>query len=257
MCELFGFSGICSVKMNPYLSEFFSHSEKHPHGWGMALLHGNETNLEKEPVTASTSSYLRERLAHPLYASNMMAHIRLATLGGLAYGNSHPFVQRDNSDRTWTLIHNGTILDCPALEAYRESQEGRTDSERILCHIISRMNRLQRELGHAPDAAERFTEMDAIMQEITPGNKVNLIIYDGEQFYIHTNMRETLYRKETDLGTFVATVPLDAEGWEPFPFMQLLGYADGKVVRRGTAHHNEFFQSMYDAILAVSDYALL
>ena len=40
MCELFGFSGNTYQEMNDYLDVFYSHSVRHPHGWGLAILDG-------------------------------------------------------------------------------------------------------------------------------------------------------------------------------------------------------------------------
>lgn len=59
----------------------------------------------------------------------MIAHIRLATRGTMDYENTHPFVMRDNSDRTWTLAHNGTIFECEALNPFVSSQQGQTARE--------------------------------------------------------------------------------------------------------------------------------
>ena len=65
-----------------------------------------------------------------------MAHIRLATIGDVDYENCHPFVKRDCGGRVWTLIHNGTIFNCPLLDGYVHRQEGSTDSERIFLYLI-------------------------------------------------------------------------------------------------------------------------
>ncbi|MGN1030656.1 MAG: class II glutamine amidotransferase, partial [Butyricicoccaceae bacterium] len=58
MCELFGFSSAEPVAINDWLKEFYTHSDQHPHGWGLALLNGHEASIEKEPVQATKSRYL-------------------------------------------------------------------------------------------------------------------------------------------------------------------------------------------------------
>ncbi len=46
--------------MNDYLREFYSHSNKHPHGWGVACLEKQEAMIEKkEPLQAAKSHYLK------------------------------------------------------------------------------------------------------------------------------------------------------------------------------------------------------
>lgn len=118
MCELFGASSREKVPVNALLREFYSQSREHPDGWGMAVFYDNAVNLEKEPLPAYKSTYLKERLRHNLSVHNMIAHIRKATVGALEFENCHPFVKRDNFGRSWTLAHNGTIFDCPALTPY-------------------------------------------------------------------------------------------------------------------------------------------
>ena len=137
MCELFGLTGPDEIVVNEYLETFAGHSVNHPNGWGLAIFCGKEVNIEKEPVAAYKSSYLKERLRTPLRASNMMAHIRFATRGHMSYENCHPFVRHDQSGRTWTFMHNGTIFSCSLLSKYLYSQSGQTDSERILLYIIA------------------------------------------------------------------------------------------------------------------------
>lgn len=120
--------------------DFAGHSVDHPNGWGIAIFCGKEVNIEKEPVAAYKSSYLKERLRTPLRASNMMAHIRFATRGHMAYENCHPFIKHDQTGRAWTFMHNGTIFSCPLLSKYLYAQSGQTDSERILLYMIDQIN---------------------------------------------------------------------------------------------------------------------
>ena len=258
MCELLAVSSKQTVTVNDYIREVVSHSTVHPHGWGMAIFYGSGVSLEKEPVPAYKSGYLKERLQHQIQVKNMMVHIRLATHGTTEYENCHPFVRRDHTDRAWTLMHNGTIFECSALEVYRQVQEGQTDSERILCHIVHEINLKTAQKGCELNARERFAVVDHVILEITPNNnKVNLILYDGEQFYVHTNMRNTLYMKRMGQTLFFATVPLDQSGWNPVPFMQLLAFRDGEQLYCGTKHQNEYFYDDEAMKMVFLEYAML
>ena len=60
MCELFGVSSRKRVVVNDLLKEFFTHSVRHANGWGMAIFYENAVSLEKEPVQAIKSTYLKE-----------------------------------------------------------------------------------------------------------------------------------------------------------------------------------------------------
>lgn len=258
MCELFAFSGKEPVALNSYLKEFFSHSLEHMHGWGLAFFYENAVNVEKEPVPAYKSQYLKERLSEEIEVQTLFAHIRLATKGNMEYLNSHPFVKRDNYKRTWTLIHNGTIFECDCLDSYFHVQKGQTDSERILYYIVDCINRLQEQEGRALSKMERFRELDRIMCEITyPNNKVNLIIYDGELMYVHTNNKGTLYEKRLPEGRMIATVPLDRTEWFPLKMNTLLAFEKGNPVYSGINHGNEYIFREKDMRFLHLDSALL
>ena len=132
MCELFGVTANRRVKINDLLKRFFEHSVEHRNGWGLAFLDDDSVSIEKEPIRASDSLYLKNRLTGRIETSRFMAHIRKATVGEVNFSNTHPFSKRDDSGRVWVLVLNGTIFESPVLSAYHYCQEGTTDSERIL-----------------------------------------------------------------------------------------------------------------------------
>ncbi len=176
MCELFGINSHKKIEINSYLKTFYSHSEKHYSGWGLACIYGESVSLEKEAMKAECSFYLHQRLAHPILIDNAIAHIRLATVGLVAYENCHPFVKHDNMNRCWTLAHNGTIFDFPELDYYKAVQEGKTDSERRFYYIIDKINELQTRLHRKAEFEERFQLIDNLLFNISHKNKINLLI---------------------------------------------------------------------------------
>lgn len=244
MCELFGYSGPESRQLNGLLSDFFTHSKDHPNGWGLAFLEGNQAEIEKEPLMASHSAYLRERLREPVTASVFLAHIRYATIGNIERRNCHPFTGLDASGRRWTLIHNGTVFEYPAMDAYVLSQKGETDSERILLHILALMDREIERLGRALTDSERFDVLDRLMISLSEGNKINLLIFDGSFLYVHTNQEGTLYARSWEDGTLFVTCPLFPDLWtyDRVPLTRLLSYQEGRLVRKGTDHGHRFIQ---------------
>lgn len=247
MCELFGVSAARPVEVNDYLRRFYSHSDVHKDGWGLALFYGGAVSLEKEPVKALQSAYLKERLHHRIAARTLMAHIRLASMGELCYENCHPFVQQDNFGRRWTLAHNGTIFHGELTDRFFYQQEGKTDSERILLCLLDRINTEQMRLGRALNDEERFAVTDALVRQLAPGNKLNLLIYDGDLMYIHTNFAGSLYycqKAEDEL--LVSTQPFEAASWQPVPFTTLLAYREDHLAFTGTCHGHEYIQNDAD-----------
>ena len=147
MCEIFGLTSRDDFTANDYLRIFYSHSERHPHGWGLACISRSSTLIEKESIKASDSNYLKERLSQPITSKILLAHIRYATIGNVEYKNCHPFTAKDNTDIRWTLIHNGTIFEHPPLSQYVKKQLGDTDSERILLYLTDRLNEAKNKKG--------------------------------------------------------------------------------------------------------------
>lgn len=255
MCELFGVSSRNRITVNDLLKEFFSHSVKHANGWGLAIFYENSVSLEKEPVQAIKSGYLKERLRQNTAVKNMIAHIRLATRGNMEYVNCHPFVLRDNYDRCWTLAHNGTIFDYPRQNPYLYRQEGSTDSERILYFLVDQINQRQAELERPLTQEERFGLVDALVSDMAKGNKLNLLIYDGELLYVHTNYANSLYWRRREDALLFATVPLDRGSWSPHPFTTLCAYQDGRRLFVGTNHGKEYLDNDLDMSMIYADYA--
>ena len=188
---------------------------------------------------------------------SLIAHIRLATIGHIEYENCHPFTAADNSGRTWTLAHNGTIFSGTALNDYMGIQYGDTDSERVLLHLIDRINVAQNHRRHALDEAERFGVLSAAIAELAKGNKLNLLIYDGEVLYAHCNFRDTLHVWRDVDAVMFSTRPLSMGTWVPVPFTSLVAAKDGEIVRTSPPHGNEYIYNPEDYRLVYMNFARL
>jgi len=257
MCELFGLTGPYELTVNQYLRAFFRHSTEHPNGWGIAVFCGKNANIEKEPSAAFRSHYLKERLKTPLRARTMMGHIRFATRGNMEYDNCHPFRKDDISGRSWTLIHNGTIFDCPLLDQYVHTQTGQTDSERILLYMIDQINAETLKQGHALTDSERFAVIERAVWDITAHNKVNFLLYDGRLFYVHKNLKDSLYFRRIGHALLFMTNPPDVRSWEPVPLCQLRAYRNGSRILTGKVHPHEYIADPKDMDMIFLDYAQL
>lgn len=244
MCELFGLSAHSPVNVRGYLNTFFSHSVRHPHGWGLMCKKDEKMKIIKESVCASKSHIINDIIHKTEPQTNLLAHIRLATVGATKYDNCHPFSGFDASGRHWTLIHNGTIYSGMQLSKYLSDQSGDTDSERIFLYILDEINKAII-LNNAPlSAKQRFHIIDKIAVILAPRNKLNFMLYDGELLYVHKNMKDTLVYKDIDNGIVFSTQPLDDEKWIQFPMTQLLTYKDGRLIFKGTRHGNEFIPTL-------------
>ncbi|MCR5625587.1 MAG: class II glutamine amidotransferase [Lachnospiraceae bacterium] len=242
MCELFGVTANRKVHLNSLLEEFFSHSNEQPSGWGIATFEGRNVSLEKEPLRADRSAYLKSKLNNDIYASNLFGHIRRATIGYESYVNTHPFTAMDLTGRIWTLIHNGTIFEAPQLSPYQYTQSGTTDSERILLYIVDEINRHTKEASRPLNDAEKHEIIDEIFEKLSPENKLNVLLYDGENMYIHKNAKETLFVKEDDDSAIFSTQPLDKGHWREVEQNRLLVYRNGALVYSGAPHDYSYIE---------------
>ncbi len=245
MCELLGFSGAEPCDLAGYMRQFSTHSCGHPHGWGMALVGESGFGAVKEPARADRSPLLESLLQGELRASVMMGHIRYATVGNVSYTNCHPFVQTDVSGREWVLFHNGTMFQSELTAPYLHRQIGDTDSERVLLYLIDQINAATEKKGTL-NHQERFRVLEEEIARLSSGNKLNLLIYDGNALFVHTNMKGTLFQKQLPQGILFATVPLDQQGWQAVPMQRVLCYRDGVLTDAGAKRSSEYIYSPED-----------
>ena len=58
---------------------------------------------------------------------------------------------------------------------------------------MAEINEFEKVKGAPSTIKERFNILTEIVSDLSKNNKLNLMIYDGDLTYIHSNMRETLY----------------------------------------------------------------
>lgn len=240
MCELFGLCGNKKADITKMLREFYSHAADNPNGWGLYMNDGVYTFFDKEPLRADRSKKLAKLCNKELVASTAIAHIRLATIGNVDITNSHPFRGYDISGREWIFAHNGTIFEGDIVSKYFYEQDGETDSERVFLYLLERMNSAIRQKTGPLDEDERFEILESIVAELSANNKLNLLIFDGDIIYVHTNYKDSLYLFKEDPGVYFSSKPLEGGNWDNVPFMRLISYKDGARVREGRCHGNEY-----------------
>jgi len=245
MCELYGTFGKKNISLNEDLKLFYKHSIKHAHGWGLAYWNKkSKLTLYSEGKCANESELLKSILSSPIESQVSIGHIRFATAGSICDRNSHPFTATDSSGREWTLAHNGNIYVGLQLLPYIEEQIGETDSERILLYLVDCIDKKTEEKGAPLDSKERCEVVDSVLAELSLGNKLNLLIYDSQQYYVHTNAKDTLYLSFKDDYYCFATVPLENNFlWDKVPLNRLLVYSGINQIYCGSDHCNEFIKA--------------
>ena len=272
MCRLFAVTSRSPVEINRELSAFFDGSRLHRHGWGWAEIVSGRTRIRRECGPAFESAYASELLSSPLAVTEAFFHIRYATVGAVRLVNAHPLAALDHFGRQWTVIHNGTIFDFDKLDRFFDRQRGSTDTERLLLYLIDRIRALTAGLRTAPDEGRRFSIVADVLKEAAMGNKLNIMISDGEILYVHANSRsgskalgeaaryDYLYERIFEAAggactRLFCTVPLDEEGWTPLPLNTVSAYRRGALLFRAEPHPHEYMETEEDLRFLYSGYA--
>lgn len=242
MCELFGASFKVPVEVKTELQEFYSHSIHHPHGWGMLRRMNEQYEVIREPVRAVDSHILGDVIEGTGPQTNILAHIRLATVGTTKAENCHPFTGRDASGRTWTMIHNGTIYSSRTLMKYLDKQEGDTDSERVFLYLLDLLDSEYLKTGSLTKE-QRFAVVESLVDELSYRNKLNLMLFDGELLYVHKNMKNTMFLKKSKNGVMLSTTAL-SQGWQAVGMCRLYAFEAGDLLFESRNITHEFIPTL-------------
>ena len=147
-------------------------TDKHSHGWGMAIYEGHGLRTFLDPLPAAESKVAAFVESYPIQTLNMMAHIRYATQGAVSLENVHPF-QREMWGIQWCFAHNGevpkfTTNHQPLLGKCNEvfyHPVGNTDSEATFCAILNALRAEFKELPTLPVLYETLQRLCAQIVE--------------------------------------------------------------------------------------------
>lgn len=259
MCQLLGMN--CNVPTDICFSFAGFHqrggrTDEHRDGWGIAFYEGPgcRVYLDTKPAAESpVATLVRE---YPIRSLNVIAHIRKATVGGIALENTHPFV-REMWGRYWSFAHNGTVGSLPATAPHaRYRPVGDTDSERAFCLLLEAL------YARFPDGAPADTLLHAAITEVAAGlgadGTFNFLLSNGDVLFARCATRLAYLVRQAPFATahlvdedysvdfsevtgshdrvaVIATVPLtDNETWTPLAPGELLMFRDGAPRRLST-----------------------
>jgi len=227
MCRLFGFRSNLPARVHRSLisekNSLRKQSIEHPDGWGIAYYDRGAIPEVAHGLGPAHSDPEFERVSNLLSSHAVLAHVRLASVGGVHRCNAHPFLHG-----AWAFAHNGTVTDFQqhqaALEAeidvsFRSCIRGETDSERCFYIFMTRLRALacSDELVDAPAMATALAQTLAVVSRITdrPGGKpssMNFMVTNGRMLGA-TRRDRTLFLSEESHGELVQHQPLQ-EGAE-------------------------------------------
>jgi predicted glutamine amidotransferase len=188
MCQLLGMN--CNVPTDICFSfEGFcargGKTDDHKDGWGIAFFEGLGCRVFLDDNPSSTSPIAALVRQYPIKSTNVIAHIRKATVGPVGLENCHPF-KRELWGRYWVFAHNG---DVPTLaeSSGLHYPVGQTDSERAFCQILNTLR--QRFPKGKPPIADLYAALQAITADIAQHGIFNYLLSDGEHFFAHCSTK--------------------------------------------------------------------
>lgn len=173
----------------------------HGHGWGVAEHPDGVPFVEKQAWAAYHGEHFKKTAAR-VYARNVIAHVRRATVGPPSIENTHPFVHG-----IWLFAHNGTIPNFDQVRErllaeldplHRTEIRGSTDSEHLFRYLLTLW---EHEPGRPLMETLRtgLEQVIAWCREIDPDQKIalNLLWTNGQQM-VGSRLNRTLWYLERD-----------------------------------------------------------
>ena len=168
-------------------------SHRHPHGWGIGWYEDGDVRVRRGVMPAHADDAFVEA-AREARSEIVLAHVRDASVGGVAEENTHPFVYGP-----WLFAHNGTVaryrrvalvrsrLEREIHPVFRRAITGDTDSERcfflFLTRLVARLaagrhpglEDVQRALGETVEIVARIADPRAKVP-----SSLNLLVSNGQ-----------------------------------------------------------------------------
>lgn len=250
MCQLLGLN--CRTPTDAAFS-FTGFSQRggltgeHADGWGIAFFEGKGLRLfvdHHRAADAPMAAFLRH---YPLKSTNIIAHVRKATVGVVSLENTHPFT-RELWGRHWVFAHNGDLKNYhPVLHSHFQPV-GNTDSEQAFCWLLQELSKSHATL---PTIDELTLTLNELMPRIRAHGTFNCLLSNGEALWAHCSthlhylVRQHPFRSATladqdwtvnfaetndpgDRAAVIVTTPLTLdETWTAFTPNELKVFVDG------------------------------
>ncbi len=185
MCQLLGMNCNVPTDIMFSFSGFSQRACEHADGFGIAFFEGRGVRCFVDAQAANQSPVADLIKAYPIRSTNVVAHIRKATVGHVALENCHPFT-RELWGRYWVFAHNGDLKNYhPRLHgAFRPV--GDTDSERAFCWLMQEINKSHATL---PSTAELTQTLRELAPQIAAHGTFNFILSNGQTLWAHCSTK--------------------------------------------------------------------
>lgn len=115
--------------------------------------------------------------------------------------------------------------------SYQKSNKGECDSEKSFIRLIPLLKKSK---------DKRLVSIENEIENLAACGKFNMLLTNGDEMYVHSNKKGTLYMYEGEGLTLFSTKPLekvrDQGRWKAVPLNRLLVYKQGVKVYEGKEH---------------------
>lgn len=185
MCELLGMNCNTPTDVMFSFSGFAHRAQEHADGFGIAFFEDRGVRCFVDDQAANRSPIADMVKHYPIRSTNVVAHIRKATVGRVALENSHPFM-RELWGRYWVFAHNGDLKNYhpPLHAAFRPV--GDTDSERAFCWLLQEMAK-----NHArvPTPLELTDTLSELVPQVARHGTFNFVLSNGQALWAHCSTK--------------------------------------------------------------------
>jgi glutamine amidotransferase len=251
MCQLMGMN--CNVPTDICFSFEGFHkrggaTDHHADGWGIAFFEQKGCRVFIDYQASSVSPIAALVRQYPIKSTNVIAHIRKATVGAVTLANTHPFM-RELWGHYWIFAHNGNIDTLPPLRGHLFQPVGDTDSEHAFCWILEQ---LYDRFPTSPGEAQLYPALVELAHELAGRGVANFILSNGQFLAAHCSTNLHYVVRQAPFGAahlvdnditvdfselttakdrvaIIATEPLtDNERWTKMKSGELLIFKDGE-----------------------------
>lgn len=228
MCELFGFSSSGEGCAAESLERFADHSDRNPHGWGIAYYGNSGAILKKKAVEARKSAEYFDAVKN-VRSNIIITHIRHASCGKINELNCHPFKQ-SFLGKDWVFAHNGHFDGV----ARHPRTEGETDSESVFNVLLDNIKE-HRSLDNGVTYHGIVRGITSLFNDYEFGRQVglNFVMSDGKVMYAfnHHTEKPMYFSRTSEPGKSLtlSTQKLDGSVWEILPADRLMLVKEGDI----------------------------
>ncbi|CAN5340286.1 class II glutamine amidotransferase [soil metagenome] len=250
MCQLLAMN--CNVPTDIVFSftGLSSRSNEHADCFGIAFFEVRGLRSLVDVTSAAPSPVAELVRSYPIRSTNVIAHIRKATVGRIALENCHPFV-RELWGHYWVFAHNGDVPSFKPVLHGGFRPVGDTDSELTFCWIMQELAKNHADVPSPVALRETLRELAAMVR---PHGTFNFVLSNGRALWAHCSTKlwylerrhpfQAAHLQDEDVTVdfaqvttrndrvaVVVTEPLTVdERWTAFESGQLEVFVDGELL---------------------------